>query len=411
MTKSFLLSAKQSNFMMAGMDNFLFYLRKPTGILLLYFLIALLASFISFYSPPVYFSENLPAYTKYNNYLIFKESFWHLLEKKNLYELYLNEHWDYFKYTPTFALLFGPFALMPDLLGLIFWNSLNSVLLAIAVLILPNLDQKQKFHVLLFLMIECFTALQNQQSNPLLAALAILAFTYLEKNHYFSAYLFICLAFYIKLFGILLILLGLFYPNKIRQGFYFLFWLIILGLLPLFFISQAEYLNLLKAYYLLLEKDSKGSFGISLIGIVKDLILLPKAANFTLLIGLLLLSLPLFWHTQEFYFRLSYLSWLLLFFVLFNHKAESPTFIIAMSGVALWFFGKQEKTKLDFFLLFFSFILTSLSTTDLSPYFFRKEIYEPYKLKAIPIIFIYFKVFWEFLQKAKIFSLTKCSFF
>jgi hypothetical protein len=64
-------------------------------------------------------------YTHYNNYKIFKESYFHLVEKQDLYQLYPKEHWDYYKYSPTFALFMAPFAYLPDFLGLLFWNLLN----------------------------------------------------------------------------------------------------------------------------------------------------------------------------------------------------------------------------------------------------------------------------------------------
>jgi len=34
-------------------------------------------------------------YNKYNNYTIFEKSFYHLENNQDLYEFYLEEHWDY----------------------------------------------------------------------------------------------------------------------------------------------------------------------------------------------------------------------------------------------------------------------------------------------------------------------------
>ena len=53
-------------------------------------------------------------FTSYNNYLIFKHSFFHLIHHKDLYILYPQEHWDLYKYSPAFSLLFGIFAILPD---------------------------------------------------------------------------------------------------------------------------------------------------------------------------------------------------------------------------------------------------------------------------------------------------------
>jgi hypothetical protein len=68
-------------------------------------------------------------YYHYNNYVIFKQSFFHLINNQDLYSLYVNEQRDLFKYSPTFSLLFAPLAILPDIIGLILWNALNAFLL------------------------------------------------------------------------------------------------------------------------------------------------------------------------------------------------------------------------------------------------------------------------------------------
>jgi hypothetical protein len=56
-------------------------------------------------------------YSYYNNYIIFKQSFFHLITRQDLYIHYPQEQYDLFKYPPTFALLFAPFSMLPDFLG------------------------------------------------------------------------------------------------------------------------------------------------------------------------------------------------------------------------------------------------------------------------------------------------------
>lgn len=67
-------------------------------------------------------------YSHYNNYIIFKQSFYHLIAQKDLYIHYPQEQYDLFKYPPTFALLFAPFSLLPDFLGYSFWTAINLLL-------------------------------------------------------------------------------------------------------------------------------------------------------------------------------------------------------------------------------------------------------------------------------------------
>jgi len=79
-----------------------------------------------------------------NNFLIFRSAFDHLLAGRDLYAAYPAEHADLFKYSPTFALLFAPFALLPfgialymfavnpDYIGLLFKTTYGIIMLIVA---------------------------------------------------------------------------------------------------------------------------------------------------------------------------------------------------------------------------------------------------------------------------------------
>src|SRR6188768_1458880 len=76
-------------------------------------------------------------HTHYNNFKIFKESYFHLTENKDLYALYPKVYFDPFKYSPTFALFMAPFAWINDVAGLYLWNLLNALILFFALWKLP----------------------------------------------------------------------------------------------------------------------------------------------------------------------------------------------------------------------------------------------------------------------------------
>ena len=95
-------------------------------------------------------------------------------------------------------------------------------------------------------------------------------------------------------------------------------------------------------------------------------------------------------------FRILMLASALLWMVVFNHKAESPTFIIAIAGVAVWFVH-SEKNIANVALFTCAFIFTSLSPTDIFPRAVREELVNPYCLKAVPCIFIWGKIMYELL--------------
>lgn len=102
-------------------------------ILAVYILFSLAASVQSYLRSKKHINNSEVAYTKYNNYIIFKQSFYHLINDRDLYSVYPEEHWDLYKYTPSFSLAFGVFAVLPDLAGLICWNRLIILVLFFAI--------------------------------------------------------------------------------------------------------------------------------------------------------------------------------------------------------------------------------------------------------------------------------------
>jgi hypothetical protein len=83
--------------------------------------------------------------------------------------------------------------------------------------------------------------------------------------------------------------------------------------------------------------------------------------------------------------------------VIFNHKAESPTFIIAMAGVAMGYISLAEKSRSVIWLTWIAVIFTSLSTTDIFPQIIQREISIPYAIKVLPCLIFYFFVFFKLL--------------
>src|SRR5687767_12029039 len=206
-------------------------------ILALFLITALVASTQSLFLGQKKYVAGGIEYNTYNNYTIFKQSFYHLTGGDDLYIPYPLEHWDLYKYSPTFAFLFGGFALWPDTIGLPLWNILNALVLVFAIYYLPKLTNKQKALILLCCVIESMTAIQNEQSNGLVAGLLILAFGLCERKNFLLAALCIVLTVYIKIFGLVAFVWFLFYPGRWKLALYGAVWLIILFFIPLLVID------------------------------------------------------------------------------------------------------------------------------------------------------------------------------
>ncbi len=362
---------------------------------LVYLLIVLIATGIKYFVLGIkYYQEGGLPYTHYNNYIIFKQSFFHLLQHKDLYLAYPYKYWDLYKYSPTFSLLMGLFAFLPDFAGLVMWNLLNALLLYWAIRSMPILaEQKEKAYILWFITQEMLTSIQEAQSNSLLAALIILAFNAFEKRKVWLAALFIICSFYIKLFGIVAAVLFLFYPDKLKFIGWSFLWGVFFLLIPMVVITPESLWFQYNNWLRLLAQDHGASHGLSVMGWLYTWFGLEVNKLLVVLIGALLFCLPLikFRSYGDLTFRLLYLSSILIWIVIFNHKAESPTFVIAMCGVGIWYFI-QPANWLHYTLVILAFVFTSLSPTDLFPRFLREYLVIPYVLKAVFCIFIWFRI-------------------
>lgn len=382
------------------------YLLNFRFLFFVYILLAVGASLQSYFGVPTTFNQL--EYTSYNNYLIFKQSFFHLIENKDLFIAYPNEHWDLYKYSPTFALLMAPLAILPDAIGLTFWNLLNVLVLFFAIKKLPIKKNQSKFLILFFIIIELLTALQNEQSNALMAGLMILGFCFLEKEKIWLGSLCIALTVYIKLFGLVAFALFLIYRKKGKFILASATWMLVLAGLPLLVVSFEQLQFLYGSWWNMLSNDHSASYGLSVMGVAESWFGLGFLKNEIVLLGIALFCLPLLKikSYSDFEFRWRLLVSILLWVVIFNHKAESPTFIIAMCGVGMWYFFSNPKNdfekKINFVLIMLAFVLTSLSPTDLFPRFIRENYVITYTLKALPCILIWGKLILEMWSLKKI---------
>ena len=330
-------------------------------------------------------------YTHYNNFLIFKHSFYNLIAGKDLYIHYPELFRDLFKYSPTFAFLMAPFAVLPDLIGLLCWNLLNSLTLFFAIYRLPIEDKNSRIYFLWFILIELTTSIQNFQSNALIAGLIIFAFYFLEKRNVLLGSLCIILTVYIKLFGVVVLILWLFYPEKGKFAVYSFLWTVLLFLLPLVVVSPEKLMDLYQSWMKLLVNDYSSSPGLSLMGLMKSWFQIesPKIALMTA--GGLVLVMPLLRRAayEDRQFRLLFLASLMLWMIIFNHKAESPTFIIAIGGIGIWYFAQENRPE-RLIMLILAFFFTSLSVTDIVPKDIQDNIFDPYRIKGVPSIVIWF---------------------
>lgn len=370
-------------------EQLLSFLTRRTTIYGLFALLALVATAQQLASK-VTFIEDGPHYNRYNNYTIFERSWDHLCTDQDLYAWYTDEHWDLFKYTPTFAVLMAPFSSLPDWLGLSLWNLLNALLLVFAVFRIPGLSNRQWAWALLIAALEMMTSLQNAQSNGLMVGLLVLAFAELERGKHWLPSLLMLLSVVVKLFGVVGFLLFLMYPGKWKFALATMVQLAALAALPLLVVDIDQYQFLLESFGRMLAEDHTTSYGYSLMGILHTWFGSHPDKLLVVGLGAVLMVTPVLFRSRwtSTTFRMHVFCALLLWLLVFNHKSESPTFIIAMAGVGLWY-TTAIRTKWNVALLVFALILTSLSPTDLFPRGLRESYVNPYAGKVLPIVVLW----------------------
>ena len=351
-----------------------------------YCIAAIVATIIKLAPGP--FEQNGFHYQPLQNFAIFRNAFYHLIHHQNLYAQFQFEQWDFYRYSPAFPLLFAPFALLPYHIGAGLWNLLNAIALYWAVRSVPSLDQRSKMLALWFMFLAMLNSVANAQSNALVAAFMIAAWSAEEREKPDLSALFIVLATSIKLFGVFALLpclLGR--PRKQLIG-YTAAWTAVFALAPLLAVSWTELGLLYRNWYASLEAFNQARLGISLMGFLKAWLHFDLPANYVVLTGALVLIASALLGRQP---RVIVRASVLIFVTIFNYAAESPSYVIAVAGVSLWYFS-QPRTAANLALLAATFLLSELASTDLVPRSLRRDVLEPYVVKALPCIAVWLKI-------------------
>ncbi|MCC6459553.1 MAG: DUF2029 domain-containing protein [Saprospiraceae bacterium] len=346
--------------------------------------------------------SNAHGYTAYENYVIFKNAFCHLAEGQNPYAAYPAEQWDLYKYSPAFALAMAPFSVLPDGLGLPLWTLLNALPLLWVILRIPLLLPAQRRFMAWFILPELVISMQNSQSNGLTAALLLLPLLAFEAAQPARAALWAVAGGFLKIFGVFAAVPALVYPLRWRILLLALGGgLVFFTLAPLLVLSPAQLWQVYVWWGELLRDDHGASVGLSVIGWLYTWFGWAAPKLGVLVLGLAALGLSALAVRRRPLPDNRVMLWasILIWVVIFNHKAESPTFVIALCGVALWYLSLGPAVLWQKILLWTAFALASLTPTDIFPRLIREQLVQPYVLKAVPCMAIWTLITWRLLRE------------
>jgi len=338
-----------------------------------------------------------------NNFLIFRASFWHAWHGVTLYGHYPEEYSDLFLYGPAFPLLVAPFAVVPLFPGLLMWLVALSLLLYVAVR-RSQFTWGQQLFILWFCAHELLTALYMQQFNVAIAAVILFAYYHVERGRDFWAAFFIVLGTAVKLYGVVGLAFFFFSRHKASFVCSLVFWAAVFLFVPMVFFGSDYILSQYQEWYASLTAKNadnmfSGGTNISLLGLVRKISRCASYSDLWLIVpGLALFCLPYLRLRQHAHapFRQTLLASVLMFCVLFSTGSESSGYIIALTGVAVWYVAAPwRRSRLDAALMVLVFVVSSMSPSDLFPAYLRREWVQPYALKALPVVLVWAKLCWE----------------
>jgi hypothetical protein len=347
---------------------------------------------------------------KLNVWKIFRHSYYHLIQHKDLYVFWPQEYFDQYLYSPSFAILFAPFAALPYYIGYFFWNNLNMMLMPYLLFKIKGIDDSKKAIICYFSILEMLTCLQGTQSNVMIAILMLAAFLSFENKQYWLAAFAIAAGAYLKVYPIIAASLFLLYPNKINFILKLVVAMLVLGALPLLVISPKELMTLYHNWYAELMIDQGDNSGrISLTGLIQAYFNVSNAGKLLVQIGGVFIFCLMYVRYKLFInynYRLYFLSALLIWGAIFNHAGEIYGYAIAIWGIGIWYALQKPSKALNIFMWLFLFFGTLLSI-DPTPHIILDYIYS-HGLKALPFTIMFGVIIWEMLKgKSYSFNLTK----
>lgn len=340
------------------------------------------------------------------DYSIFYHSFWHAWQQMPLYIIY-PEDGNYFLYGPLFTVLMAPLAVLPYQLGRLLWMLIITVVPFWSIR-KTCFTRYQQVFILWFVAAEAYLCTLDSESNSLILAILIFSFYLIDKEEDRWAALLIALGTTTKLFGIVGLAFLPFSRHKLKLIGWTAAWTAILLVLPML-VFGVDYISqqYLAWYDVLVHKNDLNQFAagqnVSLLGIVRKVSGCATYSDLWLMIpGMVLFALPYlrFKQYQHAAFRQTILASVLMFIILFATSSENYGYIIAMTGVAIWYTAAPwKRSKWDVALMVLAFIFTSMSSSDLFYKPLWREVIKPYSLKALPVTIIWLKLTYELCKR------------
>jgi hypothetical protein len=252
-------------------------------------------------------------------------------------DLYVRRAEDYFKYSPTFALLFEPLAALPPWLSAVVWSALNFAIAWAGLWTFVD-DPKKRERALLFALFGVVLATDGDQSNLLVLGLCLLAMRALSRGRGTVFALLLAVGAAIKVFPLLCALAIMLYPKKLANAAKLAVAGIALVLLPLLVTSSHALVRDYSSWRALLswDHDNVGWSVMSMLQKGAGVSASNGALQTACMVALVLPLIPALRFGVDAAFKRTFVASVLVFAVIVNHRAEYATYVIFAGAVAAW---------------------------------------------------------------------------
>lgn len=336
-----------------------------------------------------------------NNFRIFRHVFFHLRDGLSLYAYYPEEYFDHNLYGPLFGVLVAPFAMLPPVVGLIVWELAMCAILWWVVRKLP-LELDKRMFIYWFVSYELLVALYMAQFNIVICALVLATYCAIRNGDEKWAACFIVLGTLTKLYGIVGLAFIVFSHRKKALLLWLAIWTAVGLVLPLLIASPQYLLGQYAEWFATLaDKNALNAEAfyqnISTLGMVHKISGWWGSDLWMLVPAVVLFMLPAV-RVRQFAnegFQWALVASVLMCIVLFSTGSESSGYIIAMTGVALWYVtAPWQRSRTDWWLMVATLVFASFGS-DFLPHSVRYSLIWPYALKALPVTIVWLKLIYE----------------
>jgi hypothetical protein len=245
--------------------------------------------------------------------------------------------------------------------------------------------------------VELVGSLQHIQSNALVAALIIGAFSQLERDRSWRAAFCIAAGFFLKGYGAAAGCMALLYPARLRAIGATAVWFVALAVAPLLVLSAGELVDQYRSWL-----SVGGTFTVmrnmSLMRVFVSYVAPSLNPAVVQAVGGVVFVLPFLrihaWAEPR--FRLRVLCSLLIALVIFNNSAEPPTYVIALSGCCIWYASSSFQSRIDRYAMLALLMAILLVSTDVYPRAMR-SVAGPWTVKTVGCLVVWLRINWELL--------------